>query len=131
MQKMFVKNEKQTLTYILQFLHSEPHRRIKLTFAIYSLNITGRLDRIRKFPSDTTERTPRNIGFLPAAHVETSIVAHLENASSQTEESKIAANFQTVYAKQFLPHKLHPNLNEQSRAVRTKMNVWSGRVRNS
>lgn len=64
--------------------------------------------------------------FSPlAAHVETSIVEHLENASSQTEESKIAANFQTGYAKQFLSHKLCPNLNEQS----LKMSVWSSRVK--
>lgn len=60
--------------------------------------------------------------------METSIVAHLENASSQTEESKIAANFQTVYAKQFLLHKLYPNVNEQSGPERTKVNVWSSRV---
>lgn len=56
--------------------------------------------------------------------METSIVEHLENASSQTEESEIAANFQTAYAKQFLSHKLCPNLNEQS----LKMSVWSSRV---
>lgn len=50
---------------------------------------------------------------FPAPHVETSSVAHLESANCQTEESGIAANFQTAYAKQFLPHaKLHPNCNE-------------------
>lgn len=41
---------------------------------------------------------------FPAPHVETSSVAHLENANCQTEESEIAANFQSAYAKQFLPH---------------------------
>lgn len=70
----------------------------------------------------------RILVFSHVAHVETSIVAHLENASSQTEESKIAANFQTVYAKQFLLHKLYPNVNEQSGSVKTKINVWSSRV---
>lgn len=40
---------------------------------------------------------------FPAPHVETSSVAHLENGNCQTEESEIAANFQTAYAKQFLP----------------------------
>lgn len=60
----------------------------------------------------------------PAPHVETSSVAHLENASSQTEESEIAANFQTVYAKQFLtPHKLHPNFGEQSRLERPQKDI--------
>lgn len=60
--------------------------------------------------------------------METSIVAHLENASSQTEESKIAANFQTVYAKQFLLQKLYPNVNGQSESAKTKIHVWSSRV---
>ncbi len=69
--------------------------------------------------------------FSLAAHVETSIVAHLENASSQTEESKIAANFQTVYAKQFLLHKLCPNINEQSRPGRTETSVRSSIFRNN
>lgn len=40
-----------------------------------------------------------------AAHVETS-TAHLENARTQTEDSEIVLNFQTLYAKQFLLHKL-------------------------
>ena len=64
--------------------------------------------------------------FFLAEHMETSIDAHLENASSQTEESKIAAHFQTVYAKLFLAHKLYPNLNEKS----STLNVWSNSFRN-
>lgn len=34
--------------------------------------------------------------------------AHLENARTQTEDSEIVLNFQTLYAKQFLLHKLPP-----------------------
>lgn len=121
------------LTYILKLLLQNHIYVLNWLLLFIVLTIQVVLTGSKKQKSHLTQQNEHwgILVFFLAAHVETSIVAHLANASSQTEESKIAANFQTVYAKQFLLHKLYPNLNEQSRPVRTTMDVWSSRVRHS
>lgn len=58
----------------------------------------------KKIPSHATKWKP--------AHVETSISLHIWKMPAAIQKSKIAANFQNVYAKQFVLHKLYPNLRQ-------------------
>lgn len=72
-------------------------------FTIYShISLSDRMK--KKIPSHATKWKP--------AHVETSISLHIWKMPAAIQKSKIAANFQNVYAKQFVLHKLYPNLRQ-------------------
>lgn len=88
----------------IQFADSSSHICFNLFFFFTIYSHISLSDRMKKIPSHATKWKP--------AHVETSISLHIWKMPAAIQKSKIAANFQNVYAKQFVLHKLYPNLRQ-------------------